>query len=74
LPRCADYVAVGVERSIRVTTSVGVALFGGVMPAELMDNVDHAMHDAKAAGRTVSQCSDRPLSARRRYPVGIPPG
>jgi diguanylate cyclase (GGDEF)-like protein/PAS domain S-box-containing protein len=46
-----DHVAVGSERSIRITASVGVALFGSATPAELMDNADRAMYDAKAAGR-----------------------
>jgi diguanylate cyclase (GGDEF)-like protein len=44
-------VTVGGERSIRVTASVGVALLGSHTPAELIDNADCAMYDAKAAGR-----------------------
>jgi diguanylate cyclase (GGDEF)-like protein/PAS domain S-box-containing protein len=39
------------ERSIRVTASVGVALFDGLNAVELLARADAAMYQAKAAGR-----------------------
>lgn len=44
-------VEAGSDRSIRVTASVGVALFDGQRAAELMHQADLAMYEAKAAGR-----------------------
>jgi diguanylate cyclase (GGDEF)-like protein/PAS domain S-box-containing protein len=56
-----EHGAVGGEGSIRVTASVGVALFGDVTPAEIMDHADRAMYDAKAAGRDCfSVCTTEP--------------
>ncbi len=44
-------VEVAGERAIHVTASVGVALFDGLGPEELLTRADLAMYDAKAAGR-----------------------
>jgi diguanylate cyclase (GGDEF)-like protein/PAS domain S-box-containing protein len=45
------HVTVSGERAIRVTASVGVALFDGLGAAELLARADAAMYQAKAAGR-----------------------
>jgi diguanylate cyclase (GGDEF)-like protein/PAS domain S-box-containing protein len=45
------HVAVLGDQSIRVTASVGLAMFDGLSPAELMACADLAMYEAKQAGR-----------------------
>jgi hypothetical protein len=43
--------AVLADRSIRITTSVGVALFDGLSDVELLAYADLAMYEAKETGR-----------------------
>lgn len=63
-------VAAGDERSIRVTASVGVALFDGLDTAELMSTADRAMYDAKAAGRDCFAVSQPVMNRRKRVSGG----
>ena len=57
-----QHVAALGEKTIRMTASVGVALFGDLSYAELLAYADQAMYEAKESGR------DRMSSTARRGP------
>ena len=65
------HVAVLGDQSIRVTASVGLAMFGRLSAAEVLACADLAMYEAKQAGRnrfalySPSRGSREPLSARQ---------
>jgi diguanylate cyclase (GGDEF)-like protein/PAS domain S-box-containing protein len=65
------HVAVLGDQSIRVTASVGLAMFGRLSAAEVLACADVAMYEAKQAGRnrfalySPSRGSREPLSARQ---------
>jgi len=60
----ARQVAVLGERSVHITASVGIALFDGHAPGDVLEFADVAMYEAKQAGRN-QVATYRPVGGRR---------